>query len=329
MTVSVLPSPEKWKAALDARRTCVSVGNFDGLHVGHQRILRSVIDCAHALRRFAAPGQGPHSDQTVLAAVITFDPHPMQVLRPGQAPLLITTLEQRLRAFEQSGLDAVLVLKFNAALASLTPEEFVAQILVDTVHCHDVLVGNNFRFGHRHAGDVALLQELGRQHGFAVTIVPPVELHGQPVSSTRVRQAVQQGNVEQAEQLLARPFALTGTIEAGAHRGAKLLFPTLNLAPEQGLLPARGVYVTETCLLNSWHPSVTNVGTRPTFDGSRLTVETHLLDFSQAVRTGRMEVRFRKRLRDEHKFNSVEELKAQIARDITAAQQFFSMETRD
>ncbi len=216
------------------------------------------------------------------------------------------------------------MLKFDTALSQLTPEEFVAQIIDRTVHAKFVLVGANFRFGHRHAGDVALLQTLGSKHGFAVEIVPPVELQGSPVSSTRVRDSVKQGKMEETAKLLGRPFALTGEIVPGAGRGAKIVFPTLNLAPDQGLLPAQGVYATETHIAGKKYPSVTNVGTRPTFNGTGITVESHLLDFDEYIRKGRMEVAFLARLRSEQKFAGAEQLKAQIQRDIEAARSFFA-----
>ncbi len=310
MSFAVARSAAEWNAQLDARPSVITVGNFDGLHVGHQRILRAVVERA---RR-----------DGLLAAAITFDPHPLQVLRPESAPLLITTIAQRLKSFEQFGLDAALVLKFDAALSQLTPEEFVTQIIQQTVHARFVLVGANFRFGHRHAGDVAMLEKLGPQHGFTVEIVPPVELQGAPVSSTRVRESVKQGHVEETEKLLGRSFALTGEIVPGAGRGGKIVFPTLNLAPDQGLLPAQGVYATETILAGKKYQSVTNIGTRPTFNGTSITVESHLLDFDEYIRKGRMEVAFLARLRSETKFAGAAQLRAQIQRDIEAARSFFA-----
>jgi riboflavin kinase/FMN adenylyltransferase len=189
-----------------------------------------------------------------------------------------------------------------------------------------VLVGENFRFGHKQAGDVALLRELGAHHGFAVEIIPPVAQDGEIVSSTAIRREIATGNVGHAARLLGRPFVLSGDIVAGTGTGRRFTFPTLNLKPEQELLPARGVYVTRTLLEGETKSrrSVTNVGMRPTFNGASLSVETHLLDFSGEVTAKRMEVRFWKRLREEKKFAAPEDLRAQIARDIASARRFFT-----
>lgn len=310
MSFFVARTLDEWRSHFGARSSAVTVGNFDGLHLGHRQILRRVVERAKQTGN--------------LGAAITFDPHPTQFLRPENAPLLITTIAQRLAAFERLGLDAALVLRFDAALAKFTPEEFVAQVLQQTVHAREILVGANFRFGHKHAGDVALLEQLGKRSNFSVEIVPPVEVSGQPVSSTRVREAVQQGHVEEAAQLLGRPFELTGKIVPGEGRGSKIVFPTLNLAPEQSLLPARGVYATTSQIADGSFPSVTNVGVRPTFNGSGLTVESHLLDYSGEHRRGSLAVQFLKRLRDEQKFPSVEALRAQISRDIETARSYFA-----
>jgi riboflavin kinase/FMN adenylyltransferase len=304
-------STEEWAAHFaGAGRTAVSVGNFDGLHLGHQKILRAVLEHARAA------GQR--------AAVITFDPHPMRVLRPDRAPLMIQTLSQRLAGFEEMGLDAALVLRFDHALSQVSAEEFIERILVGCLRAGAILVGANFHFGHRGAGDVRMLGEFGKREGFNVEIIPPVEIDGQIVSSTAVRTAVMSGNVAGAIPLLGRAFSLTGEIRAGAGRGRTILFPTLNLAYEQELRPKRGVYATECAVGGKWYSSVTNVGTRPTFDGEGVTVESHLFGFSENLTGGRMEVRFHERIRDERKFSGPDELRAQIARDVETARKFFA-----
>ncbi len=311
MALLVFHSVEEWASHFtDALRSTVTVGNFDGLHVGHQKILREVRE------RARATGQR--------AAVITFDPHPMRVLHPDRAPVMIQTLAQRLAGFEQMGLDAALVLRFDLALSRMSPEEFIEKIVVQGLRAGAILVGANFRFGHRGAGDVRLLGEFGKRDGFDVEIVPPVEVGGQVVSSTAIRAAVAGGNVADAIPLLGRPFSLTGEIRAGAGRGRTILFPTLNLAPEQELLPKLGVYATESLVGGKLYSSVTNVGTRPTFNGAGVTVESHLLEFDQSITEGRMEVRFYAGIRDERRFSGVDELRAQIARDIEAARRFFA-----
>jgi riboflavin kinase/FMN adenylyltransferase len=289
MAFPVFYSVEEWASQFaDARKTAVTVGTFDGLHVGHRKILESVRD------RARTTGER--------ASVVTFDPHPMSVVRPDRAPLMIQTLAQRLAGFEAIGLDAVLVLRFDRSLSLVTAEEFIA-------------------------GDVRLLGERGKRDGFEVKIISPVEVGGQIVSSTAIRGAIASGDVAGAIPMLGRPFSLTGGIRAGAGRGRTILFPTLNLAAEQELLPKLGVYATECAVGGKLYAAVTNVGTRPTFDGAGITVESHLFGFSGAVTGGPMEVRFHARLRDEQKFSGPEALRAQIARDIEAARNFFSEKT--
>jgi len=310
MAFLVVNTIEEWASGFrDAKRAAVSVGTFDGLHVGHQKILQSVRE------RARASGQR--------AAAITFNPHPMRVLQPDRAPLMIQTLTQRLAGFEQIGLDAAVVLRFDRALSLVSPEEFIERILVGGIRTGAILVGANFRFGHRGAGDVRLLAEFGKRDGFDVEILPPVEVGGQIVSSTAVRGAVVSGNVAGAIPLLGRPFSLTGEIRSGAGRGRAILFPTLNMAPEQELLPKLGVYATESAVGGKIYSSVTNVGTRPTFNGSGILVESHLFGFSDNLAAGPMEVRFHERIRDEQKFSGVDALRAQIARDIEAARKYF------
>ena len=311
MSLVVLHSPEQWIERFGpVSRSVVSVGNFDGLHLGHQKILREVQARARATSR--------------LAAVVTFDPHPAKLLRPEQPPRLIQTLAQRLAGFEQTGLDAALVLRFDQALSLLSPEEFVQRILIEGLHVAAILVGENFRFGHRGVGNVRLLSEFGRRNGYEVQIVAPVALEGVVVSSSAIRSAMLEGRADDAARLLGRPFSLTGEIHPGAGRGRTILFPTLNMLPEQELLPKLGVYVTESVLGERVYQSVTNIGTRPTFDGRGITVESHLFRFKEQPGERTLEVRFHKRLRDELKFASIEELRAQIERDIADAQGYFS-----
>jgi len=255
---------------------------------------------------------------------VTFDPHPLKILRPAEAPPLIATLAQRLAGLEQQGLEAALVLRFDREFARLSPEEFVRDILVEKLAMRAVLVGENFRFGYQQAGDVQSLAALGCRFAFDVEIVPPVVIRGQMVSSTAIREAVQQGKVERAARLLGRPPVLTGEVRPGSGRGARLLFPTLNLAPEQELRPPIGVYATETRVAGRLYRSATNVGVRPTFDGKGLTVESYLFDFSKKITSGPMEVHFWKRLREERKFSGPEALRAQIEKDLLRARSFFA-----
>jgi riboflavin kinase/FMN adenylyltransferase len=312
--LSAFSSSQAWASryATFGHSSVLAIGNFDGIHLGHQAILRATVDRAHALN--------------AVSTALTFDPSPRKVLRPETAPPLLSTSAQRTEWFNLLGLEAVVVLPFTLELARLSPEEFVEQILLRDLRIKAVLVGENFRFGHKQAGDVKLLSELGAKHGFAVVIVPPVVYRGEVVSSTIIRREIAAGDVSHAARLLGRPFVLTGEVVSGTGTGRCFTFPTLNLAPEQELLPARGVYVTRTCLDGETrsHRSVTNIGMRPTFNGSSLSVETHLLDTQLAATPKRLEVRFWKRLREEKKFSGPEELRAQIASDIARANKFFS-----
>jgi riboflavin kinase/FMN adenylyltransferase len=292
--------------------SALAIGNFDGIHLGHQAILRSTVARAQALQ--------------AVSTALTFDPSPRKVLRPESAPLRLSTNAQRMEWFNALGLEAAVVLPFTLELARLSPEEFVEQILIRDLHVKTVLVGENFHFGHKQAGNVKLLKELGAKFAFDVQIVCPVQYRGEVVSSTIIRREVAEGDVSHAGRLLGRPFALTGEVVSGTGTGSKFTFPTVNLAAEQELLPARGVYITRTLLEGETHShrSVTNIGIRPTFNGSSVSVETHLLGFHPITTPKRIEVRFWKRLREEKKFSGPEELRAQIVRDIAAANKFFS-----
>jgi riboflavin kinase/FMN adenylyltransferase len=312
--LSAFSSSQAWASryATFGHSSVLAIGNFDGIHLGHQAILRATVDRAHALN--------------AVSTALTFDPSPRKVLRPETAPLRLSTNAQRMEWFNAVGLEAVVVLPFTLDLARLSPAEFVEQILVRDLHIKAVLVGEDFKFGHKQAGDVKLFSELGTKQGFAVVIVPPVVYRGEIVSSTIIRREVAEGDVSHAARLLGRPFALTGEVVTGSGTGRRFTFPTLNLAAEQELLPARGVYITRTRLDGEtcFHRSVTNIGVRPTFNGSSLSVETHLLDAQLTAAPKRIEVRFWKRLREEKKFTGPEELRAQIASDIARANNFFS-----
>ncbi len=313
--LELFPSSEAW-AARHAASNCgstLAIGNFDGIHLGHQAILRAAVSRAHEIG--------------AVATILTFDPTPQKVLRPDSAPLRVSTTEQRLGCFAEIGIDAAVVLPFTHDLARLSPQEFVDQILVRDLQVRAVFVGENFRFGHKQAGNARMLLLLGAERGFDVVILPPVIHKGEVVSSTIIRREIACGDVGHAARLLGRPFVLSGKVVSGTGTGRRFLFPTLNLAPEQELLPARGVYVTRTLIEGETRTrrSVTNVGVRPTFNGSTLSVETHVIESLGEATRGRIEVHFWKRLREEKKFNGPEELRAQIAQDIAAAGRFFTL----
>jgi riboflavin kinase / FMN adenylyltransferase len=313
MPLEVLRSPAEWFARYGAargaqKRSALTIGCFDGIHLGHQ----------HVLKRVAAKAR----EAGLLPGVVTFDPHPLRILRPAEAPPLIATLEERLEGFAELGITAALVLKFDAELARVTADEFLRGLLVGQLGMAAILVGPHFRFGHKQVGNVDMLEDGASRYGYTVELMLPVQLDGEIVSSTAIRLAVMGGRVAEAERLLGHPFSLTGAIRAGAGRGRAILFPTLNLAPEQELLPRTGVYVTETRIGDHVYGSATNVGVRPTVDGRSLSVESHLFNFSETLAQGRIEIRFLERLRDEQKFASVDELRAQIARDLETAKEF-------
>jgi len=313
--LAVFTSAEKFREyyAPGGRGSVLAIGNFDGIHLGHQAILKDAAD------RAAKTG--------AVATALTFEPAPRKVLRPETAPKRLSTNEQRLEWFRVVGVEAAVVMPFTLELSKLSPQEFVEKILVAQLLVRTVLVGENFRFGHKQAGDAQLLRELGKQNGFEVVTIPSVQAHGEIVSSTVIRREIGDGDVTQAGRLLGRPFVLTGEIVGGTGTGRKFTFPTLNLRPEQELLPATGVYITRTLLdgEKTSRRSVTNIGMRPTFNGNALTVETHLLDFSGDVSAKTMELRFWKRLRSEKKFSGPEELRAQIGKDIRSARKFFTL----
>jgi riboflavin kinase/FMN adenylyltransferase len=290
----------------------LTIGNFDGVHAGHRRIMRRVV--ALARERGWRP------------AVLTFDPHPATVVAPERVPRLMTAPEQRALLMKQEGIEHVLILPFTRKVSELEPEEFVAEVLVRRLEARAVLIGENFRFGHRHAGDTALLEKLGAKYGFLTEVIPAVRLRGRVVSSSQVRLLLAEGNVALAGRMLESPFAVEGRVVAGHGIGSKITVPTLNLAAETGILPAPGVYVTYTRALGdgrAW-PSVTNIGNRPTFGGDEaLSVETHLLEPLEGEPPGAIHVEFLMRLRDERKFETPEALKQQILHDAARAREFF------
>lgn len=312
MPFAVLHSEAEWTALFGqpSEPAVVTIGNFDGVHLGHQRILGTVSEIARRAQ--------------CKSAVLTFFPHPSRVLRPSEAPRLLMTLDQRLAAIQKLGIDAAFVLRFDPQLAVVRAEDFVRRFLVDTMHARTVLVGGNFRFGHRQAGDIRLLLQLGERWGFDVKIVPPVIKDGIVVSSTAIRGALREGRVEDARRLLGRPYALLGEIRTGTGQGRKLIVPTLNLATEQEVLPKYGVYATEVTVEDKTYRAATNVGLRPTFDGGRVTIESHLFDFSENLTSGKMEVHFWARLRDEQRFPGPDALRRQVLKDIEEARRYFA-----
>jgi len=298
----------------------VTIGNFDGVHLGHREIMRRV--AALARERGLTP------------TVLTFDPHPARVLAPERAPKLINTIPQRLRRLEREGIEAALLLPFSLEFAKLSPERFAREILAQALKARVVLVGEDFRFGFRQSGSIDTLRELGGPLGFELQPVAAVSsvVAGKQdrISSTRIRELVAAGRVSRACRIMGEPFALEGAVVPGQGIGSKKTVPTLNLAAENELLPKTGVYVTRTrdeASGREWS-SITNVGYRPTFNGQSPTVETFLLDGRPAETPVRIEVAFLTFMRDEMRFETPESLKSRILRDAAAAKRFHTRFSR-
>ena len=310
MAVHELP----WQAAFpnDCRRGALTIGNFDGVHIAHQKLLRQVVEEGRA--------------RDAVAIAVTFEPHPIKLLAPEHAPKVLTPLERKAQLIERLGVDLLVVLPFTKELARLSPLQFVRDILTGCLRATTVLVGPNFRFGYRQSGDIEVLRSIARREGFQVEVLPEVDLRGERVSSTRIRELLSAGRVQIATRLLGRPFSNYGPIVSGLGVGHRHTVPTLNLAPVEEQLPKIGVYVTRTRLENTAHDSVTNVGHKPTFgDNHRLTVETYLLNFAGGVEQTDMEIEYLYRLRDEMKFQNPAILKAQIQDDARRSLKFFRL----
>jgi riboflavin kinase / FMN adenylyltransferase len=293
--------------------TIVTVGNFDGLHRAHAHVLREIVSRARATQ--------------AKAVAVTFEPHPTRILRPEAGLKLLTPTPEKLRLLQATGIDAALLLPFGRDLSLLTPRQFVERILKKKLHAREVHEGFNFRFGHKAAGDINVLAELGREMGFAVKVYPEMTLRSEPVSSSRIRKLLTSGHASRARHLLARPFSILGTPGRGRGYGSKYTVPTINLARYEELVPKDGVYITWTRVGAELFDSVTNVGNRPTFGTELFAIETHLLNFHPLELTPETEVEicFLQRLRDEVKFPTVDALREQIARDVKKARRYFHL----
>jgi riboflavin kinase/FMN adenylyltransferase len=294
-----------------------TIGNYDGIHRGQRQVIDRVVERARA--------------EDVPAVVMSFDPHPLTVLRPAAAPKRLTTLGQREALLAEAGVDALLVLRFNTELARTEARDFVRHFLQQQLAVQELYVGSCFVFGHQRRGNLQLLQELGEKLGFLVAGVEELTQSGEVISSTRIRGDIAAGRCEQAMTLLGRPYSITGTIVRGDRMGARLGWPTINLQPDHKLLPLAGVYAGEVSLPSfpSTFECVTNIGTRPTvYESYQQVVESHILDFNSDVYGERAEVRFFKRLREEKMFPTVMDLSAQIGRDVETTREYFSARRR-
>ncbi|MEY2481171.1 MAG: riboflavin kinase / adenylyltransferase [Verrucomicrobiota bacterium] len=287
----------------------LAIGVFDGVHVGHQAVIST--SATHA----KAAGGTP--------VVVTFDPHPAKVLRPENAPHLITATQHKIALIRQLGVAHLLVIQFDRTFAATPPEEFVLQLVRHSKPLREICVGHEWSFGKGRAGNLDLLKKLGARNDFAVTGIPPVTVDGKVVSSTAIRRAIEAGDLKSAASMLGREYTILGTVEAGEHVGHKLGFPTANLSAHSEQFPPDGVYVAEAKIDNKIYRGVINLGLRPTVsDKKERILEVHLLDFDREIYGKDVEVRFLRYLRGEQKFENAAALSAQIARDVQQAREF-------
>jgi riboflavin kinase/FMN adenylyltransferase len=293
-----------------ARPTVLTLGVFDGLHLGHQLIMKTVVERARAVR--AVP------------TVITFEPHPRAVLHPTSAPPLLQTLDQKIEALGVLGIEQAIVIHFDQAFAQIRAEDFLRNVVRERLQAKEVYLGRGFFFGHNREGNIDLLRSVSQRLGFFADEVPEVRLRGTRIGSTRIRELLQQGRVNLTRRMLGRPYGVEGPVVRGAARGASLGFPTANIRPHNRVIPRAGVYVTATLIEGQWRRSVTNIGVRPTFgDATEPSVETFVLNWSGDLYGDVLRVRFLHRLREEKKFSSVAQLKSQIDRDVARAERYF------
>jgi riboflavin kinase/FMN adenylyltransferase len=288
----------------------LALGNFDGLHRGHRKILER-------LRRVAG-------ERGATSVVMTFDPHPPRVVRPDKAPPLIMTTAQKLEGLEEAGVQGAAIVRFTHELSKWDPETFVRTVLVEWLHVSEVWVGANFLFGHDRSGNFSMLRSLGARYGFKAEKIDPVRYKDFVVSSTRVRRLVSEARVDEASALLGHPYFIDGMVVGGDQRGRTIGFPTANLCSDNELVPPHGVYATTAIIDGIVRPSITNIGTRPTVDTSgKTTIETHIFDFDRDLYGSRIRLAFVQRLRDERAFESIDALKSQIASDCARARVLF------
>lgn len=295
------------------RGTVLTLGVFDGLHLGHQRIMQTVVESANATR--AVP------------TVITFDPHPRAVLHPENAPPLLQTLDQRLANFEVLGIEQAIVIRFDKEFAGIDAETFLRDIVHERLQAREVFLGKGFFFGKNRGGNIELLREMSKRLDFFADEVPEVRLRGQRISSSQIRQLLAEGKVNLARRMLGRPYGVEGQIIHGLQRGRTIGFPTANLKPHNRVIPRYGVYATAVLINDVWRRSITNVGVRPTFeDESAPSIESYVFDFDGDLYGDVLRVRFLHRIRDERKFDGIDALRAQIQKDTRRALNYFSHE---
>ena len=293
------------------QRTSLTIGNFDGFHKGHQLVLDNLVKCSKN-----------NLDDSV---VITFNPHPLKVLNPNDAPTLISTVEEKINLLKKTNLSTLVLLKFDHDLSRIKPETFVKDILVEKFNVRDLFIGENFSFGYQRSGNLTLLKRLSKTLKFTVHKVPEVVFRGCKVSSSHIRKLIKSGNITSANRFLGRPYTLEGNIISGDGLGKKQLLPTLNLRPFGKLIPQAGVYITKTVVAKKTWASITNIGIRPTLSNEDLRIETHILDTNISEPPKTIKIAFLYRLRDEQKFQSLPDLKQQMVKDCRRTSRFFNL----
>ncbi len=289
----------------------LTMGNFDGVHFGHQHIFQLV-------RERAQQAQGT-------SIVLTFDPHPQKILFPEREFFLINHMQEKIEILGHIGIDVLICMKFTRAFSQQDPEDFVREVLVNTLHIHEIYIGYNSRFGQNHQGTPESLIRWGQIYGFGVTIIPPISKDGIVVSSTKIRQLIREGKVEEAGRLLNRPYVLDGHVIPGVQRGSTLLgYPTANMEILHELIPKQGVYICQALWKEHFYPAIVNIGTNPTFHGHQTTIEAHLLDFHNHLYGERLKIVFLKRIRDEISFPDHKALATRITQDVRIAKAYFA-----
>lgn len=287
----------------------LTIGNYDGIHLGHRRIIERVKEMTRAV-----------SGTSVL---MTFDPHPLHLLKPDKELAAITPPEEKERVIAETGIDLLFIVPFTSEFSQISPETFVSYILVERLGVKGVVIGYDFKFGREGIGDTSFLMGMGKRHGFSVEVVDAVIMDGDKVGSNRIRKLVAEGEVARAARLLGRPYSMSGIVVRARGRGRSIGFPTVNLHTHYPLVPKRGVYVSEVEFDGVRHPGVTNVGYNPTFGDQERSIETFIIDFKDDLYDKELKLYFLERIRDEVKFSDADELKARIAGDVEAAKEYF------
>ncbi|HSB32546.1 MAG TPA: bifunctional riboflavin kinase/FAD synthetase [Candidatus Sulfobium mesophilum] len=291
-------------------KSILTLGNFDGLHIGHQELVRMIISRA--------------KEVGALSMVVTFRPHPLKILAPEKCPPLISIYEEKIRLFEKLGIDVLVKIPFTVEFSTMSPEDFVRDILCGILGASEIFVGYNYRFGKGREGDIRKLRSLGEKYGFAVREVTQVAVDGEVISSTKIRTLIKEGDVEHAAKLLGRAYAIAGIVVRGDGRGKGLGFPTANIAPKHALVPPDGVYAVRLLVREKVYDGIANIGLRPTFNKKTLAIEVNIFNFNEDIYGEDISLYFIKKLRDEKKFKGADALVTQIQSDIEIAREILA-----